>query len=337
MDTLVEMALNKTPIRPAYINKYYVLNIYEDVSPRTPILLGIDVSSGIGKDSSTIVAMDSKTKKIVAIFENCRIGLREFSKVIRVVATEIYPNCLICIERNNVGISIIQDLLEYGLEDKIYRDDNKDDTMMRMRDGHIESMSVSSCKYGVWTDGTKREQMHDKLNDYVLYFKERICASEFVDQLKSLILDKKGRVDHQEGQHDDIIMGYLMALWVYYFGKNIQSYNILRYPDPEPGETTDQMLDRMYNEKMKAKESPSLMEQAMINNSVNIKTSLDYLNESELDLQRRLDIQSANQQDSSVDVDMVDGYESIDLGSILSTIDDTDEDFQDYGGRGFFS
>lgn len=335
MDTLVEMALNKTPIRPAYINKYYVLNIYEDVSPRNPILLGIDVSSGIGKDSSTIVAMDSKSKKIVAIFENCRIGLREFSKVIRVVATEIYPNCLICIERNNVGISIIQDLLEYGLEDKIYRDDNKDDTMMRMKDGHIEAMSVSSCKYGVWTDGTKREQMHDKLNDYVLYFKERICASEFVDQLKSLILDKKGRVDHQEGQHDDIIMGYLMALWVYYFGKNIQSYNILRYPDPEPGETTDDMLNRLYNEKIKTETEPSLLQKSNINTTINIKTSLDFMKESEEDLQRRLDIQ-AYDEGEDVNVDMIDEYESIDLGAILSTVDGGEEDFQQYGGRGFY-
>ncbi|MEI2420983.1 hypothetical protein V6O07_11980, partial [Arthrospira platensis SPKY2] len=92
IDQLVDMSLNKNPIRTIYINKYFPLDLYEEIDILTPLIIGVDVSSGIGKDASSIVLVNSKTKHIVGIMNNSRIDTDDLADVIYTLVTTIAIN-----------------------------------------------------------------------------------------------------------------------------------------------------------------------------------------------------------------------------------------------------
>ncbi len=50
--------------------------------------------------------------------------------------------------------------------------------------------------------------------------------SSLVDQVSSLKIDENGRVDHISSKHDDLVMAWLLAHWVLYYGKNLDYYGI---------------------------------------------------------------------------------------------------------------
>ena len=46
-----------------------------------------------------------------------------------------------------------------------------------------------------------------------------------IEQLMGLVM-KDGRIDHQEGKHDDCVIGWLLCLWFIFSAKNIRHYGI---------------------------------------------------------------------------------------------------------------
>lgn len=297
LNTIIDMAQTKNPIKTVYINKYYVMNLYEEIDVRIPLIMGVDVSSAIGKDASSIVLMCSKTKKIVGIFRNNRIDTDDLADVIESLANSIARNSVICIERNNVGSTVISKLLKKGLRHMLYKELNIDDLKQKLSNGIVIDREASLAEYGIWTDAVKRTNMHEVLNRFVLHFKERICANEFVEELKTLELTKSGRVDHAPGKHDDIIMAYLMAIWAYYYGNNITGYGVIKYPDPDPGEDEEAMLEKLYNDKVREMKENEILCKNLYDDALEYnahtmqgnKSMADYSRQYEMEVARLLD------------------------------------------------
>lgn len=259
INRLIDMSAVKTPIKTIPVNKYYMLNMYEEIDVRIPIIIGVDVASGIGKDASSIVLINSKTKGIIGILRNTKMDTDDLSDAIYTIATTIARKCVICIERNNSGSTVISRLRKMPeIEPKLYRELNLDEMKQKMKDGYIVDNNVTAANYGIWTDGHKRAEMHDTLARFVKNYKDRIAASEIVEEIRALVFIK-GRVDHQVGKHDDIVMGYLMGIWAYYYGNNIQNFGIARVPDPKPGLTEEEDLQLRANEALKKHKQSSLL------------------------------------------------------------------------------
>lgn len=96
----------------------------------------------------------------------------------------------------------------------------------------IESMLKKQARdktyYGVWTGKDSREDMMSILARHVNEFKEKFITANIIRDLSRLIRKPTGRVESGPGFHDDSIMSYLIALYVYYHGNNLISFGIVK-------------------------------------------------------------------------------------------------------------
>lgn len=226
-----------------YIDKYHTVELYDKIPANTPIILSCDVASGAMRDASTIAIINAKTKRCIGEFRNNKVDTTHFAFIIHTLATEVCPNCMIVIERNNVGSSVISTLLKTDVKSKLYFEDNTTELEMKIKKGRDVVNDTTVRKYGVWTDATKREQMYELLMKFVELYKDRITTPLLVDEISQLIYNKKGQIDHPAEGHDDMVMGYLIGMWVYYYGKNLGKFGILRMPDVDPatGKTAEEI------------------------------------------------------------------------------------------------
>ena len=70
-----------------------------------PPIIGVDVSSGIHKDSSAITVIDSQTTKVIATFRNNFITMPELADLIYQFTTNYARNAIIAIENNGANKS----------------------------------------------------------------------------------------------------------------------------------------------------------------------------------------------------------------------------------------
>jgi len=79
---------------------------------------------------------------------------------------------------------------------------------------------------GFNTTGTTRGYLYDQtLQEAVKSSGHLIRDKVLRDQLSGLVV-KNGRVDHQTGGHDDLVIAYLLAQWFARYGKNLSHYGI---------------------------------------------------------------------------------------------------------------
>lgn len=228
----------KPPLRVIHVNKYYPVAIYEEFNISDPQIIGVDVSGGYRRDSSTFVAISSKTTKVQAVFNNNRIGLNEFSQLLYTYIRQYSPNALLCIERNSYGEGIISNLRKTQIIQNLYYSFKKDDTRDKFNDGFNVGGNSSSVikEYGVYTIQKVRETMMDLLKDRVRDHFDKFVAQIILDEMRGLIFDpKKGRIDHSADSHDDTIMAMMIALYVYYYGTNLVGFGVRRGDVPKYG------------------------------------------------------------------------------------------------------
>ncbi len=215
-----------------YENKYE-FKMYKKVPRDTKVIFGIDVGEGYKQDSSTIVVVEAKTKCIIGLMETNEMGQLKFADVVIDLMTFYYPNSVWVIERNRGG-AMIEKLLQEGYGSHLYKQKQIDITKERMTKGYIKRSDSLLSQYGIYTSAKNRPEMHEILYNQVVNFKYRLVIPEIIKQLKDLVVKKTAsgsRIDHMDGKHDDLIMGYLMAMYVLYRGNNIGAYGIVSIPD----------------------------------------------------------------------------------------------------------
>ena len=107
-DLEIVKGLVREPVSQIVLNHNYFMNIYKPMSSRRyPPIIGVDVSGGFEKDSSTIVVIDSQTTEVVADFNCNYISPPELAKCIYELVMSYMPNAIVNIERNGVAFQQI--------------------------------------------------------------------------------------------------------------------------------------------------------------------------------------------------------------------------------------
>ena len=112
-----------------------------------------------------------------------------------------------------------------------------DDNTAKINKGHIEREVERRRNYGVFTGTKSRALMIDLLFLTVQEFKDRLTSHFVIDDILKLVR-KNGKVQAAAGEHDDSIMSYLIALYVYTYGKNLNRWGIVKGMK-EPGFEND--------------------------------------------------------------------------------------------------
>ncbi|WP_216369600.1 hypothetical protein, partial [Brevibacillus sp. MCWH] len=73
------------------------------------------------------------------------------------------------------------------------------------------------------------------LETHVKEYKDKFVTENITNDLMTLVRKKNGKIEHGPGFHDDSLFSYLIALYVYYHGKNLHRFGFVRgsVPDEE--------------------------------------------------------------------------------------------------------
>lgn len=233
--------LVKSPIQQVLFLNKYTFNIYERIDSRFPPIMGVDVSGGYRRDSSAISIIDSKTTKLFADLKCNYMPPTDLATVIYQVVTTRMPNAVVNVERNGgFGSSVVQMLMATNIKRNLYYE---------IKDRIIEESTYSSGRMQKRTERTKvygldstkdvRENLIQILRERMEYHKDKFVSPYIYEELRGMEVKRNGKVEHSDNSHDDSIFSLLMALYVWYEGKDVMQ----RYGIQKSAITTDASLE----------------------------------------------------------------------------------------------
>ena len=191
------------PIDELWLLDFYKFDIYKKLNPRTPYIIGVDCSTGTGGDNNAITVIDPYTVEPVAEFECSYIGETMYEKLL-IELINVLPRGILCIERNSVGDSIIDHLLNSPIRDRLYFDKNRDLVQEKAHENEtVESMlkkqAAIKTYYGVWTGTQSRDDMFSILSRHVKEYKEKFIKKNIIRDLSRLIRKSSGKIEAGPG------------------------------------------------------------------------------------------------------------------------------------------
>jgi hypothetical protein len=216
--------LVRSPISQILFLGKYLFNIYDRIDLKNPPIIGVDVSGGYKRDSSAIACVDSKTTKLFAEMNCNYIPPTDLARVIYELVSTRMPNAVVNIERNGgFGASVLAALIPTSIKKNLYYEIK--DKVIEENFGGAGGMHTKKTQrtkiYG--TDSTKdvRETLIQILRERMDYHKDKFVARVIYDELRGMEVKRSGKVEHSTNTHDDSTFALLMALYVWYEGKDI--------------------------------------------------------------------------------------------------------------------
>ena len=184
-------------------------------------IIGVDVSGGLARDFSQLCIIDPDTELPVGYFYSNKTDTDDLYNILYKLITNWLPNAVLVIERNNYGLNIVQRAIKTNIERNIYYDYIDDPSKMKEGDRR-EGNRVRV--YGFQTSDTSREQILDLLFREVQYHPERFIIPTLIREVSTLEYNKKGKIEHSEGCHDDLVFAYMFVRHVMHYSKTISKW-----------------------------------------------------------------------------------------------------------------
>lgn len=223
-----------------YIPEAQIKNYMEN----NQVVMGIDSSEGIGRDSLTLVMLNAKNLEVIAASNINETMVIRYAYYICDLMVK-YKNITVIPERKSTGLTIIETMLEYlpskGIDPfrRIYNtlvDDGKHLNEANYRfinqglTGRNPSLYESTKKhFGFATAGSGRFS-RTSLYENVLQTAARsggtmVRDSRLINEINTLTV-KDGRLDHANGGNDDMVIAWLLPVWMLMHSKNLNFYGI---------------------------------------------------------------------------------------------------------------
>ena len=227
--------LVKEPRKIVYFMGKYIFNLYEDIElrngiPKYPPLIGVDVSGGYNRDSSAICCVDSFTTRVFADLKCNYISTPELANVIYELVTKYLPNAVVNVERNGgFGASVLAKLVSSSIKKNLYYE-IKDKVVEETFTGAKTLKKVRKTKvFGLDNTKSTRELLIQILRERMDNHKDKFVSKRIYDELVGMEVKRNGKVEHSSNTHDDLVFAYLMAMYMWYEGKDLKErYNIVK-------------------------------------------------------------------------------------------------------------
>lgn len=184
------------------------LKIFEMPFPGHEYAIGGDVAEGLKNgDYSVAEVVDTVTMKTVARWRG-KCDPDRFGEILGALGA-LYNYALIGVEVNNHGLTTVQ-----KLRDTFY-------TNLYKRDrGYDEDFEEPTSNLGWKTDvRTKRLA----IDDLIRVIREELNEDKdivFVEEAFAFVRDERGRMNAEEGEHDDTVMAKAIAFQLFPWGEN---------------------------------------------------------------------------------------------------------------------
>ena len=202
-------------------------------------LIGLDTSGAVGRDACTIVVRDIRDGSVAGVGRYQRAFLTEVGTVVSTLLMEL-PNSVLIPERNyahHMLDQLLQTLPAMGLDpfkkifNRIFQDPVKyqnqyREVKARAFGNRTDAFYLKYKEYfGFNTNARSRETLYGFLEEAVAMTGSETRYTKLIDELTNLKL-KNGRIDHEDGAHDDIVISWLLTFWYIKLGENKNEYGI---------------------------------------------------------------------------------------------------------------
>ena len=170
-------------------------------------IMGVDVSRGDGKDSSTIVILDFENLEQVAEFKY-KLPPDLLAEIVYKYGN-LYNAYTVVDITGGMGVSTVMKLLEMGYT-HLHYDDPKS---RKLSEKYAKTLYKQGDKVPGFNVGSSRLQMVSDLEEHIRENKTLIRSVRLISELKTFVY-RNGRPDHMDGYHDDIIMALAMPIFV---------------------------------------------------------------------------------------------------------------------------
>lgn len=294
----------REPIRTIHFGKagQYIFKVYEDLDPRFPPIIGVDVAGAMYQDSSAITVVDSKTTRVTATL-NCNfLPSDDLADIIYILATKYMPNCVVNVERNGgFGASVIQRLVKTSVKKNLYFEIKEKVVEEERTEVRANKRKRLVKVFGLDSTRDVRARLIEILYDRVAQHKDKFIAPILYEEMSQMEVKKNGKVEHSDTSHDDQVFSYLMALYVWYDGHNVmENFNIQKnIIKTDDNEDVEEIEGGIESEKLE-KVDVDTVENDTINNMIHeqieyikdaSKYKLGYMYNNEVYMQEESDVQ----------------------------------------------
>ena len=205
--------------------------------------IGLDTSEASGGDSISLVITDIETLETIGAGTFNETNLIMFAEWLVSLIIQ-WPNSTWIIERRSTGGAIIDYLLlmlmAKGIDpfERLYNRivHEYDEYPNRFREIKVplnrrpgDLCTRYKSTFGFATSGSgyasRSELYSTTLQNAAKRSADNVKDCVLIEQISSLIT-KNGRVDHPPGEHDDMVIGWLLTHWLITQGKNLSFYGI---------------------------------------------------------------------------------------------------------------
>jgi hypothetical protein len=130
-----------------------------------------------------------------------------FSKILYDAGLE-YGSCMIVLENNNIGFSVLEKLIEQGYPNIYYSTKGSHDFVE-----HYNAEYVSNSVAGFTTSQKTRPLVIAKLEEFIRNETIHINSERSYKELKTFVW-KNGRPEAQRGYNDDLVMSLAIGCWI---------------------------------------------------------------------------------------------------------------------------
>jgi len=207
------------------------------------VIIGMDTSNASGKDETTLVFRNAEDGHVVARGSFNETNLTHFVKFLFDLLM-MFPNTVLVPERQSSAPMMIDYLIDHMVERGIdpfkrifnwvvsepmeYKAFHEQYRLpMNRRDPYV----YVKCKslFGYVTSGSgkaARSNLYSEtLVHAVKHFGDCVYDKLITQQLLGLTY-RNGRLDHAEGEHDDLVIAFLLTHWFLLRSKNLKDYGI---------------------------------------------------------------------------------------------------------------
>jgi len=171
----------------AYSNR---MRIFEEPDPYYTYVMGVDASYGRDRDYSAFHIINTYTGEQVAEFYSNRTPLSEFAKIISTEGNK-YNVAHVVVERNGLGIPLIQELFERLEYENLWIDEKGE--------------------FGLQITQKIREGVLASLEEFLRSSRIKVNSVRTVNELLTFIITETGKVEADEGYNDDLVMSLALA------------------------------------------------------------------------------------------------------------------------------
>ena len=189
--------------RTAFDRNYH---IWEEYREEFQYLLVADVARGDGKDYSVFHIIKVETMEVIAEYQG-KPTTDVFAGMINTAGRE-YGNCMVVVENNNIGYSVLEKLMELEYPN-VYHSIKSSHEYIDQHSAEVTSGAVP----GFTTSSKTRPLIVAKMEEFIRNKILTLYSSRALSEIRTFVWSN-GRPQAMRGYNDDLVMSLAIACWV---------------------------------------------------------------------------------------------------------------------------